>query len=154
MALATDDKHGPAGAGEPSRETRPPYENMAGSGFAETEPETDTHPIRDDLTALIDDGLTFLEAELNFQKTRLSFVLDCIKKAAVFGIVGIFLAILAAIGLTVGLIMCLTPYITAWGATAVVVGGLLALAYYCVTHVITKVKAISAAFKKNEDLPE
>lgn len=127
---------------------------MAGKGFDGTEPETDTHPIRDDLTALIDDGLTFLQAELNFQKTRLSFVVDCVKKAAVFGVAGIFLAILAAIGLTVGLIMCLTPLITAWGATAVVVGGLLALAYYCVTRVVTKVKAISAAFKKDEDLAE
>ncbi|MXP25113.1 hypothetical protein GRI39_03505 [Altererythrobacter indicus] len=154
MTLATDDKNGPAGTDKSSHQAPPPYENMAGDRLDGSDPEADTHPIRDDLTALIDDGLTFLEAELNFQKTRLSFVVDCIKKTAIFGVAAIFLAILAAIGLTIGLIMCLTPYITAWGATAVVVGGLLALAYYCVTHVVAKIKAISAAFKKDEDLPE
>ncbi|RKF18358.1 phage holin family protein [Altericroceibacterium spongiae] len=164
MTAPTDEKYGPAGAANPSRQAGAPHESgaqsafssesHAGSGAAGSEAGADSHPLRDDLTALIDDGLTFFEAELNFQKSRLSFVIDCAKKVAAYGVVALVLVLLAAIGLTVGLILCLSPLITPWGATIVVVGGELAIAYYCVRHILTKVKAISAAFKKEEDASE
>lgn len=79
----------------------------------------------DDFEALIDDVLTYADAEMAFQKTRASFLANAIKRIIGFVAVALFLAFLAVIGLTVGLIFALTPLVTAWGATAIVVGGLL-----------------------------
>lgn len=83
----------------------------------------------DDFEALIDDGRTYFEAELTYQKTRAGFVGNRLKKTIAFGVVAAYLAVLATIGLTMGLIIALTPYLTAWGATAVVVLALLLVAY-------------------------
>ena len=80
----------------------------------------------EDVEMLIEDGKTYLEAELNYQKTRAIYVADRAKAAVVFGAIAGALAFLALIGLTLGLIIALTPLLTAWGASAVVVG-LLAL---------------------------
>lgn len=83
----------------------------------------------DDLEALIDDVRTYLDAELSYQKTRASFVSDRLKKAVVFGAGAAIIAFVALIGLIVGLIIALTPLLTGWGATAVVVGLMLVAAY-------------------------
>lgn len=87
--------------------------------------EPNERSLREDVEALIEDGRTYLEAELVFQKTRAAYVADRAKGAVIFGAVAAVLAFLALIGLTVGLIIALTPLITAWGASAVVVAGLL-----------------------------
>ncbi len=81
--------------------------------------------LAEEVEALIEDGKTFLEAELAFQKTRAAFVAHQAKSAAILGAVAGICAVLALIGLTVGLIIALTPIVTAWGATALVAGGLL-----------------------------
>jgi len=83
--------------------------------------------LRDDVEALIDDAKTYLEAEIGYQKTRAAFVADRAKAALVCGALAVAFGILALIGLTVGLIFSLTPLLTAWGASALVVG-LLAIA--------------------------
>jgi hypothetical protein len=88
-----------------------------------------TRSLADDLEAMIEDARTYLDAELSYQKSRAGFVADRLKKTIAFGAVAAFLAVLALIGLTVGLIIALTPLITAWGATAVVVLGILLAAY-------------------------
>lgn len=77
--------------------------------------------LRDDVEALIDDGRTYLETELVYQKTRAAFVADHAKGALVFGAVAALLGFLALIGLTVGLIIALAPLLTAWGSSALVV---------------------------------
>jgi len=82
----------------------------------------------DDFEALIDDGRTYFHAELTYQKSRAGFVANRLKLAIAFGAVAAFFAMLATIGLTVGLILALAPLITAWGATAVVVLALLLIA--------------------------
>lgn len=81
-----------------------------------------------DVEALIDDGKTYLEAELAFQKTRAAFVADRAKSTVVFGAVAALLGFLALVGMTVGSIIALTPLLTAWGASAAVVAILLAAA--------------------------
>lgn len=86
----------------------------------------------DDMEALIDDARTYWDAELSYQKSRAGFVGNRVKKTIAFGAVAAFFAVLATIGLTVGLIIALTPLITAWGATAVVVLGLLLIAFLLV----------------------
>ncbi len=93
-------------------------ETPAEDGAAEEEPE---RSLRDDVEALIDDGKTYLEAELAYQKTRAAFVADRAKGAIVFGAVAALFGFLALIGLTVGLIIALTPLLTAWGASGLVV---------------------------------
>ena len=84
--------------------------------------EQDLRSLRDDVEALIEDGRTYLETELVYQKTRAAFVADRAKGAVIFGAVAILLAFLALIGLTVGLIFALAPLLTAWGASTLVVG--------------------------------
>jgi hypothetical protein len=82
----------------------------------------------DDVQALIDDGKTYIEAELGFQKTRAAFVADRAKSTVVFGAIAALLGFLALVGLTVGAIIALTPALTAWGASALVVALLLTAA--------------------------
>lgn len=112
------------------------------AGYEGNEPD---RSLLDDVEALIDDGKTYLEAELSYQKTRAGYIAASAKNVAVFGAVAAVFALLAAIGLTVGLIFALTPLITAWGATAVVVALLLVGAWLCVRKVLAAVGRISGA---------
>lgn len=111
----------PAGPGEQVRLPDPPGDGPPGDGGSTGAQRS----LLDDIEALIDDGRTYLNAELSYQKTRASFVSDRLKKTIVFGGGAALLGFLALIGLTVGLIIALTPLLTGWGATAVVVGLLL-----------------------------
>lgn len=79
-----------------------------------------------DVEALIDDGKTYLEAEIAYQKTRAAFIADRAKAAFILFAVAALFAFLALVGLTVGLIIALAPLLTAWGASALVVALLLA----------------------------
>ena len=87
--------------------------------------DDEARSLLEDVRALIDDGKTYLEAELGFQKTRAAFVADRAKSTMVFGAIAALLGFLALVGLTVGSIIALTPLLTAWGASAVVVAVLL-----------------------------
>jgi len=76
----------------------------------------------DDVEAIIEDGRTYLDAEIQFQKTRAAYVTDKAKDAAIFAAIGGALALLALVALTVGLVFALAPLLTAWGAVALVTG--------------------------------
>lgn len=115
------------------------------------EPPAGTRSLADDLEALLDDARTYLDAEMSYQKTRAGFVADRLKKAAAFGAAAAYFAVLATIGLTVGLIIALTPLITAWGATAVVVFALLLLAYLLARKASQAWSDITGAMKSNEE---
>ncbi|WP_241233557.1 phage holin family protein [Altericroceibacterium xinjiangense] len=105
----------------------------------------------EDVSALFEDGKTYAQAELNFQKTRATFAMDRGKKVAMYGAVAGTLAFVALIALAVGLIIALTPLISAWGATAVVVGVLLIGAAILGMMAYSRVKEIMNAFSnKNE----
>lgn len=82
----------------------------------------------DDLRLLAGDARTFADAELRYQKSRAQVFGGAIGKIAGLAVAALLLVSLALVGLVVGLIIALTPLITAWGATAVVVGGLVILA--------------------------
>lgn len=86
-----------------------------------TDVESDERSLLGDLQALIEDGKTYLEAEVGYQKTRAAYVADRAKAAVVFGAISVLLGFLALIGITVGLIIALTPLLTAWGASLLVV---------------------------------
>jgi membrane protein YdbS with pleckstrin-like domain len=57
---------------------------------------------------------------LNYQTTRARFVGDRAKRVVLWAAIGLLFAWMALIALTVGLIVALTPLLSAWGATAVV----------------------------------
>ena len=81
--------------------------------------------LAEDVGALFEDGKTYLEAEVSFQKTRVAYVGDKARQGLVFGLGALAFLHLALIGLVIGLIFALAPYLTAFGSTAVVVGILL-----------------------------
>lgn len=81
--------------------------------------------LSDDIIALIDDGKTYVDAEVSFQKSRLAFAADRGKSGAFYGIFAFAVLHLALVALVIGAILALTPILTAWGATALVVGVLL-----------------------------
>ena len=75
----------------------------------------------DDVRDLIDDGRTLVEAELAFQKSRAAYAGIGLKSIAALGGLAAVLGIFALFALVVGLLLALTPLVTAWGATAIVV---------------------------------
>lgn len=112
---------------------RPPENSAPDMTDHAAEPdETELRSLAEDVQALIEDGRTYLEAEYVYQKTRAAFVADRAKGALIFGAVAALFGFLALIGLTVGLIIALTPLLTAWGASALVVVLLLIVALLAV----------------------
>jgi uncharacterized membrane protein YqjE len=105
----------------------------------------------DDVEVLIEDGKTYLEAELNYQKTRALFVGDRAKQVVLFGLVGFVFAWMALIALTVGLVIALTPSLSAWGATAVVVIVWLLIAVVAVSVAGAKWRQIGKSLGAGED---
>lgn len=79
----------------------------------------------DDVRQLIEDGRTLAEAEFAYQKSRAAVAGEGVKGAAMFGGLALAFGLFALLALTVGLLIALTPLLTAWGATAAVTGGLL-----------------------------
>ena len=145
------------------RDEQPGFAPLADSGEAPApaHPQDDQAPsadqpaetrsLADDLEALVEDARTYMDAELSYQKTRASFVADRVKKTVAFGAIAVFLAVLALIGLTMGLIIALTPHLTAWGATAVVVLGLLLIAAFLASKAGKAWNGMMAEYKSEED---
>jgi hypothetical protein len=104
----------------------------------------------EDLETLIDDGKTYLEAEANYQKSRALYIADSLPGIALNGAVAAALAFIALIGLTVGLIIALAPYLTAWGSSALVVGLEFVLALYFARKAAARWNAIMAALGKED----
>lgn len=113
-----------------------------------TSPSDDAEEARsllEDLEYLIADARIWIDAEMSFQKSRAALVANRIKIVIAAFAVAALLAVLALIGLTVGLIIALTPLITAWGATAVVVVLLLLVAWFLVKRAALAIREIQAA---------
>ena len=107
----------------------------------------------DDVEVLIEDGRTYLEAELNFQKTRALFIGDRAKGVALYALLGLMFAWMALIGLTIGLIFALTPSLGGWGATGVVVAIWLVIAVVALRAAAGRWKQLIASFEPGGDQP-
>ena len=94
------------------------------------EESVEARSLLEDLETLIDDGKTYLEAEANYQKTRAVYIAGRVQSAALFGAIAAAFGFIALIGLTVGLILALAPYLSVWGSSALVVGLELVMALY------------------------
>ena len=105
------------------------------------------HRLKDEIAALIDDGKTYAEAEYAYQKSRLSYAADRGKSAALLIFFALSFIHLALVGVVIGLIIALTPYVSALGATGLVVGALMIGAAIMALMLRTRTKEISEAFE-------
>ncbi len=94
-------------------------------------PDAEELSIADEVKRLADDARTFAEAEIGYQKARAGVALGGARSVAALLVAGFVLAVFALVALVVGLVIALIPLVTAWGATAIVAGGLLLLALLC-----------------------
>ncbi len=106
--------------------------------------------LAEDMGALASDALNYFDAEFAFQKTRARLAGNRLVTAIALGIVAIVLVLLAAVGLTIGLLIALIPIVTAWGATAIVVLVLLLLAWLCVRGARRALGSIKSAFAQGD----
>lgn len=93
-------------------------DDFGGPGDEADEPQRPS--LTKDVLALIEDGKTYAEAELRFQKSRAGFVANRAKGAVAFGFAAFGVLHLALIATTVGVVFALIPLVGAWGATAIV----------------------------------
>ncbi|HVR91799.1 MAG TPA: phage holin family protein [Novosphingobium sp.] len=105
----------------------------------------------DDVRQLIDDGRTLAEAEYAYQKSRAAVAGDGVKGAAAYGGLAIALVLFALVALTIGLLIALTPWLTAWGATAVVTVGLLLAAALSALVAKRRWSAMTSAISGSSD---
>jgi hypothetical protein len=105
----------------------------------------------DDLSALIEDGQTYLAAELAYQKSRLSFASAQGKVGMVLVLGALGFVHLALIALVVGLVFALAPVLTPFGATAAVALALLLLAALFAVAARKRIAAISRAYAKDPE---
>ncbi len=103
-----DDYSGPLDL--PDEHEAPDAEEQDGQQFSLT----------DDVLALFEDGKTYAEAELRFQKSRAGFIGNRLKGAIAFGLGAFGVLHLALIAATVGLVIALAPLVGPWAATAIV----------------------------------
>lgn len=123
--------HGPAPAAEDEAIASPPPPGISG--------------LVGDIRLLAADAKNLAEAELAYQTSRAKVAGEAARNIALFGVVAFVLAFFALGALTVGLLLALTPLVTAWGATAIVVGALLIGAFLCLNAVNGRVKRLRQA---------
>ncbi len=116
----------------------------AGTTRADEEP---LGSLFDDAYALYEDGRTYVEAEVAFQKSRAGYASRETGSGVVFALGALAFLHLALIGLVVGLIIALTPMIGGFAATGIVVGTLLVLTAIAALVARARFKRVSQAFK-------
>lgn len=104
----------------------------------------------EDVAALVEDGRNLFEAEIAFQKTRLAFAANRSKSAVMAGVAAFAFLHLALIALVVGMVIALAPLVSAWGATAIVVGLLLLGAFAMLLRLRHSTQEIGEAFAPAE----
>lgn len=134
-----------------TRKAQPDELEPVGTGEVGSDDEPAFGSLADDVSALIDDGKTYLEAELAFQKTRAGYAGEQTKQGVVYGLAALAFLHLALIALVVGLVIALGPYLTPFGAVAVVVGALLLGVGVFALMAMRRFKAIGTAFKSDDD---
>lgn len=88
-------------------------------------------PLIAELRLLVQDVAGVARSEIAYQTTRARVLGAGVRTIALALLFALIFVIFALGGLTVGLLLALTPLVTAWGATAIVVGALLVGAGLC-----------------------
>lgn len=107
------------------------------------DPQAADRSLIEDIKQLAQDGRTLLDAEIAFQTSRARIVGQGVGVTIGYVAIAAVLAVLALVGLTVGLIIALAPLLTAWGATAAVVGVLLLVAAVLVWLALSRWKRMT-----------
>lgn len=74
----------------------------------------------DDVTQLIDDGKTYVEAEVAYQSTKVQFIVDHLAQAALKGLIGAVFLVIALIVGSVGVLLGLRGIVGIWWAIGIV----------------------------------
>ncbi|MDJ0641366.1 MAG: phage holin family protein [Erythrobacter sp.] len=141
---------GPEGSQDEAADPLAPIPTEKQDATAESQAEFDESLV-EELAALIDDGKTYAEAELAFQKGRAALAGRSVGIALALVVVAIILLHIAFLALAVGLVMALAPLVTIWGAIAIVVGGLLLLVGLLGYSAYSHGKLLGALFAKASD---
>ncbi|WP_100258908.1 phage holin family protein [Qipengyuania seohaensis] len=112
----------------------------------EEEAESVGPSLADDVLALLEDGKTYAEAEMAYQKSRAGFAANRIKGAIAFGLGAFGVLHLALIAMTVGLVIALVPLVGPWIATAIVTISLVALGILLLNLLKGRIEDIRDAF--------
>jgi len=107
--------------------------------------------LSDHVLGLIDDGKTYAEAEIAFQKSRMSFAGNHGKKGVLYGVCAFAVLHLALVSLALGSIIALGPLVTAWGAAALVSGTLILIGVILAVMAKNRFAKISDAFSKVDE---
>ena len=102
--------------------------------------------LTDDLMALYEDGKTYAQAEVAFQKSRAGYTANRLKSAVVLGLGAFGMLHLALIALTVGAVIALIPVVGPWVATAIVTVVLIAAGVMLLFFLKSKIDDIRDAF--------
>ncbi|MCA0902318.1 phage holin family protein [Qipengyuania aquimaris] len=105
--------------------------------------------LADDVLALLEDGKTYAEAEMAYQKSRAGFAANRIKGAIAFGLGAFGVLHLALIAMTVGLVIALAPLVGPWIATAIVTIALVALGIVFLSLLKARIDEIRDAFSED-----
>ena len=125
----------------PDEHEVPDEEDEAGQHFSLT----------DDVLALLEDGKTYAEAELRYQKSRAGFVGNRIKGAIAIGLGAFGVFHLALIAATIGAVLALAPIIGAFPATLLVTFALIAVGVLLLRMLKARLDEISDAFDGEDD---
>jgi Flp pilus assembly protein TadB len=117
--------------------------------FASADPRD--RSLVDDVRRLVETGRTLAEAEIAYQKARAGYAGAQAKVIAIQGALAAVLVFFALMGLTFGLILGLSAYVGPFGATAIVVGTLLVIAFVLLLMVQSRSKRMISALS---DRPE
>lgn len=134
-----DDYSGPLDL--PDEHEAPDAEEQDGQQFSLT----------DDIMALFEDGKTYAEAELRFQKSRAGFIGNRLKGAIAFGLGAFGVLHLALIAATVGLVIALAPLVGPWAATAIVTLALIFAGVVLLRLLKGRLDDIRDAFEDEDD---
>lgn len=107
--------------------------------------------LTEDVMALLEDGKTYAEAEVAFQKSRAAFTANRLKGAVAFGLGAFGVLHLALIALTVGLVIALMPLVGPWAATGIVTAALVILGVVFLRLLKGRIDDIRDAFSENGD---
>lgn len=86
-----------------------------------------------DVRQLAGDARRVAEAEIAYQRARAVFAGQELKAIVVLTLLAGAMVFIAILALAFGFVLALTPHLTAWGATGVVVSGLLLMTLACGT---------------------
>jgi uncharacterized protein YacL len=124
------------------------------AGAADTQPLPDAEAPRpglgEQLRALYEDGRELVDAEISFQKARMSAAGRQVRAMALLAFVGLVLISCALIALVVGTMIALIPLIGPWGAMLATVLGTLLLAVLSFWLAARRIGRLGALFSNDE----